>query len=517
METKNWTLTIENWLWVVLQRVSILQFPVSNFQLQERGITLTMAESGQLAFGDPPPAGGYSSGKQLAREIFFETMTAIDVRRAMLSKVRRESTVLVAGDVRFPLLRPPRIIAFGKAANRMAAVLVEILGGVVEAGSPEVGRRAVDKVLVEILGGAVESGVVVSPSEPVSRLAHCLYFTGGHPYPNLGSLQGAEAALELVSGLTPDDAVIFLVSGGGSALFEKPLDPTVTLADLLEFNRVLVTCGLPIEQMNTLRKHISGVKGGRLGVRAHPAHRLTVFISDVPDHLPSMVASGPTQADESTTEDCYLIIEKHGLMAKLPATIRKRFQERTLEETPKPGDARLVNSCYFRLLSNRDAVTAAKAAAEELGFVCEIDKSDWDADYQRVVLANLATLDALALAHPGRPVCAIAGGEVVCPVTGPGIGGRNQAFVLQAATKIAGSHRVVLSAGTDGRDGNSPASGAVADGQTISRARALHLDPQQNLAASDSYHFFRALGDTLDIGFTDNNVRDLRVWLDFGE
>jgi hydroxypyruvate reductase len=459
---------------------------------------------------------GYSAGKQLAQEIFFEAMAAIDVRRAMLSKLRRESTVLVAGDIRFPLLRPPRIVAFGKAANRMAAVLVEILSGAVEAGSPEAGRRAVDKVLVDILGGTLEAGVVVSPCEPATRLARCRYFTGGHPYPNVGSLQGAEAALELVSGLTPDDAVIFLVSGGGSSLFEKPLDPAVTLADLLDFNRVLVTCGLPIEQMNTLRKHLSAVKGGRLGARAHPARRLTVFISDVPEHLPSMVASGPTQPDESTTEDCYSIVAKHGLAAKFPPAIRKHFEERTLEETPKPGDARLADSCYFCLLSNRDAVAAAKAAAEALGFVCEIDKSDWDADYQQVVSANLATLDALAQAHPGQPVGVIAGGEVVCPVTGPGLGGRNQAFALYAATKIAGSHRVVLSAGTDGRDGNSPASGAVADGQTLSRSRALHLDPQQHLAASDAYHFFRALGDTLDIGFTDNNVRDLRVWLDFG-
>jgi glycerate 2-kinase len=459
---------------------------------------------------------GYSVGKQLAQEIFFETMTAIDVRRAMLSKLKKESTFLVAGDVSFPIPRPPRIVAFGKAANRMAAVLVEILGGAVQAGSPELARRAVDRVLVEVLGGAVESGVVVSPSEPAIRLAQCCYFTGGHPYPNLGSLQGAEAALELVSGLTGDDAVIFLVSGGGSALFEKPLDPAVTLADLLEFNQVLVTCGMPIEQINTLRKHISAVKGGRLGLRAYPAQRLTIFISDVPDHLPSMVASGPTQADESTTEDCYSIAEQHGLVAKFPATIRKRFEDRTLEETPKPGDARLASSQYFCLLSNRDAVVAAKAAAEELGFVCEIDKSDWDADYHRVVSANLATLDALAHAYPGRQVCVIAGGEIACPVTGPGIGGRNQAFVLHAATKIAGSHRVVLSAGTDGRDGNSPASGAVGDGHTVSRARALHLDPQQDLAASDAYHFFRALGDTLDIGFTDNNVRDLRVWLDFG-
>jgi glycerate 2-kinase len=448
-----------------------------------------MEKRGRLVSAEKPR---YSAGKQLAQEIFFETMTAIDVRRAMLAKLTKESTALVAGDVRFPLTRPPRIVAFGKAANRMASVLVEILGG------------------------AVEAGVVVSPSEPASRLDRIRYFTGGHPYPNLGSLQGAEAALELVSGLTPDDVVIFLVSGGGSALFEMPLDPAVTLDDLLEFNRVLVTCGLPIEQINPLRKHLSAVKGGRLGARAYPTRRLTIFISDVPEALPSMVASGPTRPDESTIEQCYSIVEEHSLAAQFPLVIRKRFEGRKLEETPKPDDPRLTGSQYFCLLSNRDAVTAAKAAAEELGFLCEIDSSEWDTDYQRVASANLRALDALALAHPGQPACAIAGGEITCPVPGRGIGGRNQAFVLYAAMKIAGSQRVVLSAGTDGRDGNSPASGAVADGQTISRARALGLDPEHYLATSDSYHFFRALGDTLETGLTDHNVRDIRVWLDFG-
>jgi hydroxypyruvate reductase len=161
-------------------------------------------------------------------------------------------------------------------------------------------------------------------------------------------------------------------------------------------------------------------------------------------------------------------------------------------------------------------VEAAQAAAEKLGFVCAVDTNVWDADFRQVVDANLASLQALAAAHPGEPVCLVVGGEVTCPVTGPGTGGRNQTFVLYAAQKIAGQKRVVLSAGTDGRDGNSPTSGALADGQTICRARALGLDPGQYLAESDSYHFFRSLGDTLDIGFTDNNVRDVRLWLDFG-
>ena len=219
--------------------------------------------------------------------------------------------------------------------------------------------------------------------------------------------------------------------------------------------------------------------------------------------------------DESTAAQCYAIAEQHGLMKRFPASIRKHFEQQTIVETPKPGDERFARSHYFCLLSNRDAVEAAKSAAEKLGFIAEIDSNEWDADFRRVADANLASLQALAESQPGRAVCLVAGGEVICPVTGLGTGGRNQAYTLYAAEKIAGQKIVALSAGTDGRDGNSPTSGAVADGQTVSRAHALGLDPARYLAESDSYHFFCSLGDTVDTGFTDNNVRDVRIWLGF--
>jgi glycerate 2-kinase len=439
----------------------------------------------------PDPHPEYAHGRQLAHQILMATLAAVDIRRAMLRKIQFANGELKAGEVRIPLLRPPRVVAFGKAAMRMAAILREMLAG------------------------EIDSGVVVTPLEPTRKLEGFRCFAAGHPYPTQGTLDGAAAALEVTSGLGADDLVIFLVSGGGSAVFEKPLDPAITLADLVAFNRILVTSDLRIEEINVLRKHISAVKGGRLATAAYPARQLTIFISDVPDALPSMVASGPTMPDESTCEQAYALAEEHGLTANFPPRIRKQFQDRTLQETPKPGSSMFANSSYFCLLSNGDAVEAARTAAAELGFKTEVDSGAWDAPYNEVADTALASLDRAAKEHPGSPVCLIVGGEVTCPVTGLGVGGRNLSFALYAAQKISGRRQVVLSAATDGRDGNSPSSGAVADGNTVLRARALGLDPARYLDESDAYHFFRTLGDTIETGFTENNVRDVRLLMSF--
>jgi hydroxypyruvate reductase len=445
-----------------------------------------------------------ANGKRLAEQIFLTTLSSLEVRGAMLSRIKRESGRLGFGHVTLereihdsserwvPLSRPPYVIAFGKAANEMASALYEILGG------------------------EIAAGVVVAPTAPAAPAERIRYFIGSHPYPNAGSVEGAGSALDLVAGLRRDDLVIFLISGGGSALFEKPLAPEVTLADLIEFNKVLVTCGLPIEQINVLRKHISAVKGGRLAVRAYPAQQLSVFISDVPEALDSMVASGPTFPDASTVDECYALAVHNNLTERFPAPIRKYFEDRSLEETAKPGDVRFSQSHYFCLLSNRDAVASASETAKQMGLVTEIYGGPWDDDFRTLAAANSAALDDLAVRHPGKTVCLLVGGEVTCPVTGRGIGGRNQAFVLHAAGLVARRNRVVLSAGTDGVDGNSPAAGAVADGQTLARAQAQGLDRERYLAESDSYHFFRTLGDTIEVGYTGNNLRDLRLWLDLG-
>ena len=433
----------------------------------------------------------YERGKSLARQMFTEVLSTIEVERAMKHKIVRRGNALHLGEDRFPLTKSPHIVAFGKAANRMAAAMVEILGG----------RTA--------------SGVVVSPAEPAMKVDGFRYFQGGHPYPTGGSFAGADAALELARNLEADDTVLFLISGGGSAMLERPFFPGISLEDMAGLNKVLVGAGVPIEEMNVVRKHLSAVKGGRLGQEAYPAAQLTIYISDVPEQFPSMVASGPAMPDESTLEQCYELLDTYRLTRRLPESIRRVIEARELKETPKAGDERLGKSKHFCLLSNRDAVDAALGAAERLGFHTEIDTGEWDIDYRKVADAALARLEKLVDQSPGKPVCLVVGGEVTCPVTGPGSGGRNQALVLYMAPKIRGRRRVVLSAGTDGMDGNSPAAGAVADGDTLGRAEAAGLDAEKLFQASDSYHFFQPLGDALEPGLTDNNVRDLRLFMAF--
>jgi hydroxypyruvate reductase len=334
-----------------------------------------------------------------------------------------------------------------------------------------------------------------------------------HPYPDVRSQDAAEKILQLCKDSDEKTLLFFLISGGGSAMVEAPLDKSVTLADLTELNRVLVRCGATIEEMNAVRKHLSAVKGGRLAEAAPKAHKVTLLLSDVPEGSWATIASGPTLADPTTVETCYEVAARYDLLPRLPASIRALFDERKLKETAKEGAAALQRSLALVLLSNKDAVEAARAAAERRGCAVELELSCDDWDVPRAVDFLLARLAELQKKNEGKPVCLISGGELSSPVLGDGRGGRNQAFVLDAVEKIAGRGIAVLSAGTDGVDGNSPAAGAVADGETIARARRHGLDPMDYSRRSDSYSFFERLGDALVTGPTGNNLRDLRILL----
>jgi hydroxypyruvate reductase len=317
--------------------------------------------------------------------------------------------------------------------------------------------------------------------------------------------------LELLSDLKKYYLVIYLLSGGGSALCEKPVTEEISLEDSRAFFRLLVTCGANIVEMNVLRKHFSAVKGGRLAQTASPARQMTLYISDVPVDKPSTVASGPTMPDESSVEDCYEIVERLGLLDKLPAPMRSIFHDRRIPETPKPGDEIFRNSSWHCLLDNQAGLDLLRAEADRQGWVVDQDLSVDDTPLEQAADRLLARLENLRTQNPGRTVALLTGGELSWPVTGDGRGGRNQAFVLDCARKIAGRNIAVVSAGTDGIDGNSEAAGAVADGTTLDRAAKLGLDAADFQNRSDSYRFFEALDDLIVTGPSGNNVRDLRL------
>src|SRR5437016_7552093 len=354
-------------------------------------------------------------------------------------------------------------------------------------------------------------GIVASSIEPASQVCGFRYFQGGHPTPNKESLRAADAMLKTLSALDLSCLAIFLLSGGGSSIAEKPIDDEISLEDLILTYRVLVLSGAPIVEINAIRKHLSAVKGGRLAQAAAPAQQVSLLVSDVPDNTPDALASGPTMPDSTTVSDCHAIAQKYGMLEQFPASVRELFDRGALEETPKSDDPAFHRSRWWTLLSNASLLQAAKVEAERHGFAVEIDNSCDDWDYIRAADYLLARLGRLR--RNGERVCLISGGEVTVKVTGGGIGGRNQQFALACAERIAGENVTVLSAGTDGIDGNSTAAGAVADGTTLQRAKARGLDAANHLASFNAYPLFEALGDAIITGPTGNNLRDLRVLL----
>jgi len=367
------------------------------------------------------------------------------------------------------------------------------------------------EALAQQVGESSLEGIVAASVEPSTQVHGFRYFRGGHPTPNADSIRGASAILKALEAQTAASLVIFMISGGGSSIMEKPIDDEISLDDLIATYRALVHSGAPIAEINTLRKHLSSVKGGRLARAAFPAQQVSMFVSDVPDNTPDALASGPTMPDSTSVDDCYRIAEKHGLLAQLPHATRELFERRALEETPKSDDQSFYRSRWWTLLSNQTALEHAIAAAECSGFRVHVDNSCDDWDYELAAEHLLKRLRDFR--KESSRVCLLSGGEVTVKVTNGGTGGRNQQFALACAAKIAGENITVLSAGTDGVDGNSSAAGAVVDGMTMTRLKAREFDAQVALKRFDAYPFFSALGDAIEIGPTGNNLRDLRIML----
>jgi glycerate 2-kinase len=428
--------------------------------------------------------------KQLARQIFQETLAAIDIPATMQRKLRRRGTVLTCGDTRIDLreFEKLRVVGIGKAAHAMVEGLEHVLAPFVRM-----------------------EGVVSAPTPARKPVRGMKYFVGGHPVPNAESWKAAEAILALLKKCDKKTLVFFLLSGGGSALVELPLDAAQTLEDVQKMYQALVTCGAPIYDINAVRKHVSAVKGGRLAVAAGAATKITLGVSDVRAGHETALASGPTLPDITTIEVAKRVIAAYQLQEKLPSSVRRWLEAGKMPETPKGGDAAFSNAHFLLLLGMDDLFHPAHHAAEAKGCITRCDNSTDDWPVEKAAEFLLEQLENLRKDHPGQRVALIADGEVSSPVKGDGIGGRNSAFVLACVEKIAGKKIAVLSAGTDGIDGNSPAAGAVADGETLEMGRAIGLDPGEEFRRSDAFTFFSRFEDVIVTGPTGNNLRDLRI------
>ena len=430
--------------------------------------------------------------KHVAQEIFRETLAALDIRAAIERNLEREGDVILAGSAKINLRDFHRMvgIAYGKASLAMAEALNDLL-------HPELRCE----------------GILVTPAPPPRPLPGWKTFVGGHPVPNAESFAAGRAILDRLAACDERTLIFFLLSGGGSSLVEAPLDPRASLEEFQHLNKALVGCGAPIEEINVVRKHVSATKGGRLAAAAPRSMKVTFGVSDVPPGMETALASGPTLPDPTTLADAERVIRENGLQEKMPARIREAFDRHALPETPKPGDPAFSRAHFSRILSMHDLTHAAHYACESRGYVCVCDYETDGWPVEKAADFLLAMLMQQKRENPGRHVAVVASGEVSNPVTGDGVGGRNSAFVLACVPKIAGQKISALSVGTDGIDGNSPAAGATADGESLARARAAGLDPANFARRSDSYRFFDRLGDAIVTGPTGNNVRDLRVLL----
>ena len=434
--------------------------------------------------------------REIALEIFQRTLAAIDVESVVRTSVRLDADRLLIGANEVDLSRFKRVvvIAVGKASVPMA--------------------RAVEDTLdARIADGLVVTNAMIGPPP---RLLPVM--VGGHPLPNAGSLDAASAALEILRANDSEETlVLFLVSGGGSALFELPIDAAITLDDLQAINRALVGCGAVISEMNVVRRFLSAVKGGRLAAAAPRSRQISLYVSDVNSDDLSTVSSGPTLPSSATRADFAHVIKRYDLLDKFPARVSALITSCIFPDLPRANAEDGRRRSHHLLLDNRRALVEAKRVAEsDFGCVVEVAEDLVEGDVETMMLAHVERVVALRHTHRGKTVCLLSGGEAVCPVRGAGQGGRNQEFALRAAIHLRQrglSDIVVLSAGTDGVDGNSPAAGAMADSDTLRRAEEKGVSAERSLQNSGSFNFFNALGDTIITGPTGNNVRDVRILL----
>ncbi len=434
--------------------------------------------------------------------ILAAALEAVEPGEAVRRHLRQKGQRLVIGARTYDLEQFERVvlIAFGKASLPMAQAAADILGKALRAG------------IVVTKTGSLEDWQ--TDGSPASHAAAFQIFQAGHPVPEARSLQASAAVLDLLTNTTSRDLVLFLISGGGSALLTLPA-PGITLAEIQSLTQALLACGATIHEINTLRKHLDQVKGGQLTQIAAPAQIAALILSDVIGDPLEVIASGPTVPDPSTFAQAQAVLEQYGIAGQTPQSIGARLQAGAagrVAETPKPGDPIFEHVHNLVVGNNYLACRAAIDQARREGFHALLLTTELQGEARQAGAFCASILrQAAQTGDPlPRPACLIAGGETTVTIRGEGLGGRNQELALAAAPALAGLPEVMLvTLASDGEDGPTDAAGAVVTGQTAGRARLHGQDPAQFLARNDAYHFFDPLGDLLKPGATRTNVNDL--------
>jgi hydroxypyruvate reductase len=431
-----------------------------------------------------------------AMQIFKAGLQAADPMEAITGHVTLNDNALQINGRQFNLKNYDRILVVGagKAVAPMA------------------------KALEDLLENKIADGVIVVKDEHGLPLKKIKVREASHPVPDARGVKGTQEILSLVEKAGKRDLVICLISGGGSALLIAPVRD-ISLEDKQKATKLLLACGATIHEFNTVRKHLSRAKGGRLAQMAYPAAVTSLILSDVVGDDLDVIASGPTVPDASTFHDAVKIIKGYGIWDQLTPAVRNHLEKGTsgqIEDTPKSDHVAFQQCSQVLVGTNLQALKAAGREAQRLGYRPLILSSKVEGEAREVAKFYTAIAkEALESAHPMEPpVCVLAGGETTVTLQGDGRGGRNQEFALASALAIGElDNIIVLSGGTDGTDGPTDAAGAIADGTTVARALKKSLDPKNYLQRNDSYSFFQKLNDLVITGPTRTNVMDLYMLL----
>jgi len=447
------------------------------------------------------------------QEALFRVRSTVRLRREAVAILKAALAAVDPYNATRRVLRLDRrgLVAAGRACPLAPGARVIVVGAG-KAGAP-MARAAED-----VLNDRITAGAVVVKAGYTAPLRRIVLREAGHPVPDAAGQAAAREILEAVTGLGPRDLVICLISGGGSALLPAAQDG-ITLDDMMRTTDLLLRSGAAIGEINTVRKHLSRIAGGRLVAAASPARVLTLVVSDIVGTPLDAIASGPTVPDPTTYADALRVLESRRLLDRVPRAVRetlRRGAAGALPETPKPRDPAFRRAHVAVVADNATAARAALRKARQLGFHAQLLSTYLEGEAREVgrVLAGIARQIVRSDEPVRRPACLVAGGETTVTVRGNGRGGRNQELALAAAGGLDGvSDALLVSFATDGTDGPTDAAGAVADGTTLSRAQAMGLDPAAYLANNDSYSFFDALGDLIRTGPTNTNVTDLMLIL----